>query len=339
MRPEESERLLIEELFSNTQSRIADLTNMKIEKVNKLTGDASTRRYYRVHTNKGSFVSCLSESKEDEEHSDFLNVYKVLNRFNVRVPTIHDLNITKGYFLQEDLGDVTFLSYVTKLTCDEEIFETYKKVINTLIEIHKIPVDKKFNWGKLEFDVEKYMSEMNFTNKFFFNCFLQNPLSLDEEKVYSSQLNKLVKELSETSKVLSHRDFHSRNIMVKSEDFVVIDFQDARQGIAQYDLVSMLEDCYFQLTDDNIKKLKEYYFKHSPSIDQSQEQFDRLYDLMTIQRVLKAIGSFSYIYETRKDIRYVKYIGYGFEKVRNKLKKYPEYLELYNLLIGKYYES
>lgn len=338
MRPEESERLLIEELFTNSQTRVESLKDMKIEKVNKLTGDASTRRYYRVYTESESYVSCLSDSKLNESQSDFLNVYNVLTEFNVRVPIIHDLNITKGYFLQEDLGDVTFLSYVSKITSEDKIFETYRKVIDTLLEIHKVPVNNGFNWGKLEFDVEKYMSEMDFTNRFFFNCFLKNPLKEDEEEIYNKQLIKLVTELDTKKKVLSHRDFHSRNIMVKDRDFVVIDFQDARQGIAQYDLVSMLEDCYFQLSDKNISLLKNYYLEKAVDIGQTEEEFNRLYDLMTIERVLKAIGSFSYIYETRKDIRYVKYIGYGFEKVRNKLKNYPEYIDLYNLLMDKYYE-
>ena len=123
--------------------------------------------------------------------------------------------------------------------------------------------------------------------------------------------------------------------MMKDGEPVVIDFQDARQGVSQYDLVSMLEDCYFQLSADNIEKLKKYYIEQSFDENIDKEKFERIYDLMTIQRTFKAIGSFAYINQDRDDNRYLKYIGFGMEKLRNKFKKYPEYRDLFNLIMSK----
>lgn len=338
MRLEDSERLLINELFENTRSRVEGFTLAPSE-ILPLTGDASTRRYYRVITEKDSYVSCLSEPKKNDEDSEFLNVYNILKASEVRVPEIYDYNINKGYFLQEDLGNITLLSYISLIQNEEEIFETYKKVIDILINIHNIAPDREFPWGRLEFDDEKLMFEINFTKKYFFNSFLNVNFSEVEDKLFNDQFSTMVGELVKENVVLCHRDFHSRNIMMKKCEPVVIDFQDARQGIAQYDLVSMLEDCYFQLSPKNIKKLKKYYYDNAKNLDQDKEKFERLYDLMTVQRVFKAIGSFAYINEVREDNRYLKYIGFGMEKLRNKLKKYPEYKELYNLVMGKYYES
>jgi len=338
MRPEESERLLIEELFENTKNRI-DNFNETAKSIAPLTGDASTRRYYRVVTDKKSYVSCLSEPLEQDSDSDFLNVYNIFSDSDVRVPKIYDHNIKKGYFLQEDLGNITLLSYVSLMLDEGKIYETYREIIDILIRIHAIPADQSFSWGKLKFDTEKLMFEMNFTKKYFLNSFLKVELNKEEEKIYTSSFEKIISELVNEKMVLCHRDFHSRNIMMKNERPVVIDFQDARQGIPQYDLVSMLEDCYFQLSAKNIKKLKEYYFKNSNFLEQDLAKFERLYDLMTIQRTFKAIGSFAYINEDRKDSRYLKYIGFAMEKFRNKLKKFPEFQDLYNLIIGKYYES
>ena len=71
----------------------------------------------------------------------------------------------------------------------------------------------------------------------------------------------------------------------------------------------------------------------------SYETFLRLYDLMTIQRVFKAVGSFAYIYNWRRDMRYIKYIGYGMEKVRTVLMKYPEFDELRFCMNRIYYEN
>lgn len=338
MRPEESERLLIEELFENTRTRIENF-DLAPKEIISLTGDASTRRYYRVITDANSYVSCLSEPMDNDESNDFLNVYNIFSTSNVRVPKIYDHNIKKGYFLQEDLGNKTLLSHVSLLLDEDEIFLTYKKIIDILINIHNIPADKKYSWGNLKFDTEKFMFEMNFTKKYFLNSFLNCELNREEEDLYNEMFSKLVGELSREDMVLCHRDFHSRNIMMKNGDPVVIDFQDARQGVCQYDLVSMLEDCYFQLSEENIERLKDYYIENSDNNKIDRDHFERIYDLMTIQRTFKAIGSFSYINQDRDDNRYLKYIGFGMEKLRNKFKKYPEYKELFNLIMSKYYES
>ena len=338
MRPEESERLLIEELFENTRTRVEEL-DVQPKEIVPLTGDASTRRYYRVITDTNSYVSCLGEANRADNDSDFLNVYNAFENFGVRVPKVYDYNIKKGYFLQEDLGNTTLLSHISLLQNEDEIFEIYKKIIDILMQIHTIPADEKYSWGSLKFDHEKLMYEMNFTKQYFINSFLRATLTEKEERIFDEQFTRMIGELVKEDMVLCHRDFHSRNIMMKHGEPVVIDFQDARQGIAQYDLVSMLEDCYFQVSPKNIKKLKKYYMENASSLTQSKEQFERLYDLMTIQRVFKAIGSFSYINEDREDSRYLKYIGFAMEKLRNKLKKYPEYKELFNLIMAKYYES
>lgn len=338
MRPEESERILIEELFENTRNRIENFDKAP-EEIMALTGDASTRRYYRVKTKKDSYVSCLGEPLENETDSNFLNVYKIFEKYSIRIPKIFDHNIKKGYFLQEDLGNTTLLSHISMIQDEDEIYEIYKEIIDILINIHSIEADKNYPWGELKFDEEKLMFEMNFTKEHFLKGFLGIELSEKEESLYDKRLKDLVSELVNEDMVLCHRDFHSRNIMIKNGRPVVIDFQDARQGIPQYDLVSMLEDCYFQISRHNVERLKKYYQENTKNFKQSPEKFVRLYDLMTIQRTFKAIGSFAYINEVREDNRYLKYIGFGMEKLRNKLKKYPEYKDLYELIIGKYYES
>ena len=141
--------------------------------------------------------------------------------------------------------------------------------------------------------------------------------------------------------VVCHRDYHSRNIMVVNEEVVVIDFQDARMGLPQYDLVSLLEDCYYKVSRDNKHDLKMIYWdnflqKNCPQ--ESKEEYLRLYDLMTIQRTFKALGSFAYIYKNRNDIRYLKYIGYAFENLRDVLFRYDEFRDLRVCLSEIYYE-
>lgn len=338
MKPEVSERLFIEQLFKKSQSKIDDKS--KIKNIDKLTGDASTRRYYRVFTELDSYVVCLDNPTENK--NTFVEIQSFLKTNNVSVPDIYDTDLSLGYILEEDLGDKTLLSQLASLSSTQVEYDVYKAIIDELIELQSISDDKIKESGKIndKFDYDKLKSEMNFSIKFF----LKLLLNIKDQKVLdqiSNQLGPLCVRLSEEKMILTHRDFHSRNIMIKNDQYRIIDFQDARVGIAQYDLSSLLEDCYYDLDEDNREKLKKYYYEQmKDKIEQdSYMKFDSLYTDMAIQRVFKAIGSFSYIYKQRDDERYLKYIGFAMEKLKKYMFKDKKYNELRKLLFGLYYES
>ena len=145
MKPEQTERFFIEELFNKTQDKDI-LKNEKLEEIDKLTGDASTRRYYRIFTTKESYVVCLDNPFDGEmDKHPFLSVQQFLSENKVKVPLIVDHNLSKGYSLQEDLGNETLLHRLSTLTSSEEEFEIYKKIIDQLLELHRIPKAKVHN--------------------------------------------------------------------------------------------------------------------------------------------------------------------------------------------------
>jgi aminoglycoside/choline kinase family phosphotransferase len=112
-------------------------------------------------------------------------------------------------------------------------------------------------------------------------------------------------------------------------------------GIPQYDLVSLLEDCYYKISRQNKHTLKHLYwseFLEKKFIQNSFEEFSILYDKMAIQRTYKALGSFAYIFRLRGDVRYLKYIGYAFEKLRDILFRYKQYNDLRVVLSEIYYD-
>jgi aminoglycoside/choline kinase family phosphotransferase len=343
MKPEQAERFLIEELFLKTQEKEI-LSHEKLEEVDKLTGDASTRRYYRIFTTRDSYVVCLDNpfSEEMEKHP-FLSVQKFLCDNKIRVPEILDHNLPKGYSLQEDLGNETLLQYISKLTSSEDEKKIYKTIVDQLLELHRIPKTaiKNPNLFQLKFDYDKYMDETRFTFKYFVNFFYKNQdenFTADLEK----QFDPIMRRLASQKMVITHRDFHSRNIMVTKGKFIFIDFQDARWGIPQYDLVSLLEDCYYDVREETRQELKRYYFENlSPDIhgQKSYQDFLDHYDDMLIQRVFKAVGSFCYIYNWREDDRYLKYIGFAMEKIRRTMMDKPRYAELKKILFQYYYAN
>ncbi|MGZ3789262.1 MAG: aminoglycoside phosphotransferase family protein [Bacteriovorax sp.] len=344
MKAEQSERILVEELFKKTINRNL-LSDDVVENVEKLTGDASTRKYYRIWTATKSYVVCLDNPTTDPtDEPTFVKLQRVLHAENVRVPLIFDKDLGTGYLLEEDLGDVTFLKEISLISSKKEEFQFYKNAIDLMAAIHMVDVGKYKNesFTKLAFDTEKLYAEMEFTKKYFLKMYLGLDVTTPAVEALYKKLYDTCYMLSSEPRVLVHRDYHSRNLMIKNGEQIVIDFQDARMGTPLYDLVSLLEDCYYQLDNENKEKLIHYYYhEYFKAFDstKSYDQFKYLYDMMAIQRVFKAIGSFAYIYADRKDLRYVKYIGYAFEKVRSIMLSHDEFAKERKILSSLYYAN
>ena len=168
MKPELSEQLFIEELFTHSVEEL-NLENHEIVNIERLTGDASTRRYYRVFCKDISYVVCLDNPSRTIEENSFLRVQNFLHQKGIRVPKIIHTNISKGYILEEDLGDVTLLHHLATIESSEIEFELYKKVIDELITLHTLPKPdvEDASIFDLKFDFEKLNFEIEFTVKYF----------------------------------------------------------------------------------------------------------------------------------------------------------------------------
>jgi N-acetylmuramate 1-kinase len=339
MKPELSEVLFIKDLYEKSLSD-KQLSHGKLDRVDRLTGDASTRRYYRLYCEKGHFVVCLDNPIGVGEEYDFLKMQRFLKGHQIRVPEILDFENEKGYLLEEDLGDITLLNHLSTSDGLKFEYECYRKCIDELLKMHSIQKDELIDIN-LYFDYKKLMDEVEFSNKFFVKRFL----AVEDENIsvrISQEFVDICKRLSKEKMVYTHRDYHSRNVMVKNGEFIVIDFQDARQGIPQYDLVSLLEDCYYSISDENKDSLIKYYWDNLDKCIHGQNDFEyfmSLYKDMAIQRVYKAIGSFSFIFYQRKDFRYLKYIGFAMEKLRTIMITDDRYTVLRKTLFKYYYES
>ena len=344
MKAEQSERILVEELFKKTITKNL-LNDDIVVNVEKLTGDASTRKYYRVLTSTKSYVVCLDNPITDPQNEPtFLTLQKVLHEEKVRVPLIFDKDLGTGYILEEDLGDVTFLREISQINGPADELNFYYQAIDLMHSIHKIKVEpyQDLPFSKLAFDTEKLYAEMEFTKKYFLKMYLGVDVNSMGVELLYKKLHDICYFLSGEPRVLVHRDYHSRNIMIKDGEQIVIDFQDARMGTPIYDLVSLLEDCYYRISDKNKETLIRYYYEtYFKNFDQTKtfDGFLYLYDMMAIQRVYKAIGSFAFIYADRKDQRYIKYMGFAFENIRNIMLKYDSLTKERKILSGLYYAT
>ncbi len=326
-----------------------------IQSIEKMPGDASTRRYYRVKTREGgssgrTLVVMAMEPFQDKGGGiPFLAIQKHLHRHGVDVPEVLDFDARQGFILLEDLGDVTLLRSLQDVSDRAQERAFFEKAIDAVVNLHvaagPASADEAeraaIDGFKLRFDEEKLLWEVNFTIEHFYEKHLQRTISAEDQKIMGEGFKKICAELAAEPVVFTHRDYHSRNIMVTpSGRYVMIDFQDARMGPPQYDLASLLRDSYYQLDEAQIQGLTRYYLdrmakRGAPIRD--EDRFYRLFDLMAVQRNFKAIGSFASFLNRRGNPAYLKFIGNTFENIRRNLLKYPEFSRLREVLYHYYY--
>ncbi len=140
---------------------------------------------------------------------------------------------------------------------------------------------------------------------------------------------RIVDELAAEPRVLCHRDYHSRNLMLREASLYIIDFQDARMGPDTYDLASLLRDSYVDIADRELDELIAYFLAVKGCTDGSE--FRRRFDLMSLQRNLKALGTFGYQTMTRRNPVYIQYIPRTLRYARTTLERYTRFARLREL--------
>jgi len=183
----------------------------------------------------------------------------------------------------------------------------------------------------LKFDFEKLNFEIEFSVKYFLGSFLK----VDDEKLKQELVDgfrPICEWLASHKMVLTHRDFHSRNIMLTNQqDIAIIDYQDAMSGAVTYDLVSLLKDCYIEFEEGEINKLA-LYFRDKKGLDIGDEEFIKWFDFMGMQRHIKVLGVFARLYKRDDKRGYLKDIPLVLKYVFDTSKLYEETRPLNKLL-------
>lgn len=266
-----------------------------------LTPDASTRSYFRIPWKKGKAVAAAYPEPFDPDFHPYLDVTRLFRESDIPVPEIYSVDGVNGLIVQEDLGDRQLFRVFDDASADE--CEDYKeRAISIIARIQKA-TDKANELqsisSRLAFDEAKLSWELDFFVEHYFQSLRGETLRHAEGAELRAELNDIAAELSAAPRVLCHRDFHSANLMVDSGNHLrVVDHQDARMGPASYDLVSFLLDrqpappSLAELRDYRLFLLEERRLQGLEALD--PDEFAKEFRLMTIQRGLKAIGTFSY---------------------------------------------
>jgi aminoglycoside/choline kinase family phosphotransferase len=314
-----------------------DRSNLVSPRVVPLTGDASDRRYFRVIPGKGAaeaaFVLAVYSAPFDLASLPFVNVATLFGAMPVPVPRIVGSAPDLGVIALDDLGDVTLQAHVgaAPQTSRAHLYRQAVAFIEVIQRRGRELASPAYVPYGIAFDVEKLTWEMEFFVKHFLEAFRGAHLSAAERDALRAELGTIVAELAAEPRVLCHRDYHSRNLMLRGEDLFIIDFQDARLGPDTYDLVSLLRDSYVDLPEPAVDDLIAYFLALTGRPGESPE-FRRRFDLMALQRNLKALGTFGYQTTARQNPVYIQYIPRTLRYAREHLRTYPRFERLRELL-------
>jgi N-acetylmuramate 1-kinase len=309
-----------------------------------LTGDASDRRYFRIIPDDGpSLVLALHAGAIDFASLPFANVAHLLQQVPLPVPIIFGHADELGILALQDLGDVTLQAHLGASSPAEHA-ALYRQAV-ALIELlqrrgGELTGDAYLPY-RIAFDVEKLTWELEFFAKHFIEGYRGVALTGAERAALGQEWAPIVEELASEPRVLCHRDYHSRNLMLHDGSLYIIDFQDARMGPDTYDLASLLRDSYVDIADRDLDDLIAYFLALKgrasanpvlPDLDQASLDFRRRFDLMALQRNLKALGTFGYQTMTRQNPVYIQYMPRTLRYARTNLAKYPRFARLRELL-------
>src|SRR2546422_2027140 len=266
-----------------------------------LTPDASTRNYFRFPWKKGTAIAAVYPEAFDAEIHPYLDITRLFVEADIPVPEIYAVDGEHGIIVQEDLGDQQLFRFFE--SASEEECEEYKERAISLISRIQRATEKALELksiaSRLAFDEAKLSWELNFFREHYFGSLRNEVLKHAEEAELKAELNDLAAELAAVPRVLCHRDFHAANLLVDAKrNLRVVDHQDARMGPASYDLVSFLLDrqpcppSFAELRHHRLFLLEQRRLQGLGALD--PDEFSKEFRLMTVQRGLKAIGTFSY---------------------------------------------
>lgn len=309
--------------------------------ISKLYGDASYRTYFRVGLDSGTSIIIMKMpdgiSSASEEVTNYkgkkgdlpyINISNYLRSLGVAVPEVKFYDKDAAMIGLEDLGDELFFNNVSQ-TDDGEKFKWYSKATDLLLKVQ----ERTSKGGdtvafRRSFDATLLNWEFDHFWEYGVEARGARPSS-DVRQKFEAITREITSEITGMEYGFTHRDFQSRNIMVKDGQFYLIDFQDALLGPRTYDLVSLLRDSYVIIGDVLLDRLLEYYSKKGGlGADIVRKDFY----LVTIQRKLKDAGRFVYIDRVKKNPNYLKHIPRSLEYVKKAILKTPKYSELLEIL-------
>jgi aminoglycoside/choline kinase family phosphotransferase len=251
-----------------------------------LAGDASFRRYFRVHADDGSTAVLMDAPPDKEDSRPFLAIGKTLNDLGFSAPQPLATDLEQGLILLEDFGDDRVGPVLAREPHRERAI--YETAVDILAALHNHPAG----------DVPPYHEPELLREARLFPDWYLSAVGLTEAPGYDAVWQPLWKHVLAGAPVLTLRDYHADNLMIIDRPGLrslgLLDYQDALAGHPAYDLASLLQDIRRKVSPELEAAMLDRYIAARPGIDAAA--FRTAYDILAAQRNIKILGVFTRLY-------------------------------------------
>ena len=249
--------------------------------------DASFRRYFRVRYDATTRI-VMDAPPSHEDCKPYIRISALMAGIGLHVPEVLRQDLQQGFLLLTDLGERMYLSELNA----ENVEPLYADAMQALLclQLHGLA-------DLPHYDLKLLMTEMELFRHWYLERHLAMQLSKSDNAIIDAAFAYLADTALQQPRVIVHRDYHSRNLMISTPNPGILDFQDAVIGPVTYDLVSLLRDCYISWPRQQVETWVTRYYHQARQqgmlSDVSESMFTSWFDLMGIQRHLKASGIFA----------------------------------------------
>jgi N-acetylmuramate 1-kinase len=285
--------------------------------------DASFRRYFRVTRGADTYV-VMDAPPGKEDLGPFLKIAKMLAGMNLNVPIVLARDVDRGFLLLSDLGSRLYLDELPKAKAVDRLYADALAALRTMQT-----ADSRISSELPRYDREMLTREMELLPGWFLERHLGLAVSAAERAMLDRLFDALVRAAESQPATFVHRDYHSRNLLLDSENNPgILDFQDAVWGPVTYDLVSLLKDCYIAWPAAQIRswvlQYRESLLQAGFALPADAAEFIRWFDLIGLQRHIKVLGIFARLYYRDGKSQYLNDLPRVLAYARDAALNYPE---------------
>ncbi|WLI13149.1 MULTISPECIES: aminoglycoside phosphotransferase family protein [Pseudomonas] len=293
------------------------------------SSDASFRRYFRWEGAGRSFV-VMDAPPPQENCKPFVDIAFLLAKSGINVPKIYAEDLDRGFLLLNDLGNKTYLDVIDSENADD----LFKDALQALLAFQQLPMVAPLP----SYDVALLRRELELFPEWYVKCELGIEFDAAQQVLWQHVSDLLIDSALAQPKVLVHRDYMPRNLMISEPNPGVLDFQDAVYGPVTYDVTCLFKDAFLSWPEERVRGWLEDYWQQAGALDipvqPDFEDFLRASDLMGVQRHLKVIGIFARICHRDGKPRYLGDVPRFFAYIDAVIARRPELAELGELLAG-----
>ena len=303
------------------------------KKVKKLTGDASSRIFYRSKNKKSSSIIVYANKEKSSNLLNYDAVNKILLENKILAPILISKNYSKNYIEIQDFGNQTIFHLFKKKKINK--IKIYKQIIDLLNKLQSIRQKKIKNFNNKLYLIPNYSSKiLEDEAKLFSEWYIERKLKKREHKKFKKKYYKIIKNLIKKIRLKNntfvHRDFHISNLMMVKNKIGIIDSQDALIGNKAYDLASLIDDVRFKTSKSIKNKIFNFYMKFQKNLN--KKYFKNDFEIISVLRNLKIIGIFTRLAVRDKKQKYIKLIPHAWSLIELRSTNNDKFKDLNDLL-------